>query len=207
VGSICGLTEGQTTVDWSQQDLGPFDCKIIAADFGFRRFSAVLTSLTVGQNAIGGPCSVSLINGAKTGVPVKKGVFAAVDGRWGQVNRDPDSDNEVQLAWLDDSTESSYTKVNKLDPVVSSRTDLVEDYSHIEQFGQAITRLTYLDVSACKFTPASIKTFTSSVTWETAALARVDIRGADVEEAVLETLRVAAPEGCDVVWEASGLLA
>ena len=32
-------------------------------------------------------------------------------------------------------------------------------------------------------------------------LARVDIRGADVEEAVLETLRAAAPEGCEVVWE------
>jgi hypothetical protein len=27
VDSICGLTEGQTTVDWSKQDLGPFDCK------------------------------------------------------------------------------------------------------------------------------------------------------------------------------------
>jgi hypothetical protein len=42
-----GLTEGQTTVDWSKQYLGPFDCKIIAADIGFCRFSAVLTSLTV----------------------------------------------------------------------------------------------------------------------------------------------------------------
>jgi hypothetical protein len=54
VGSICGLTEGQTTVDWSQQDLGPFDCKIIAADFGFRRFSAVLASLTLSGNQISG---------------------------------------------------------------------------------------------------------------------------------------------------------
>jgi hypothetical protein len=35
----------------------------------------------------------------------------------------------------------------------------------------------------------------------TAALARVDMRGADVEEAVLETLRAAAPEGCEVIWE------
>jgi hypothetical protein len=34
-----------------------------------------------------------------------------------------------------------------------------------------------------------------------AVLARVDIRGADVEEAVLETLRAAAPAGCEVVWE------
>jgi hypothetical protein len=34
LGSICGLVEGQTSVDWSEQNLGPFDCKIIAADFG-----------------------------------------------------------------------------------------------------------------------------------------------------------------------------
>eukprot|EP01047_Picozoa_sp_COSAG01_P022104 COSAG01_NODE_1303_length_10815_cov_14.897938_8_plen_1330_part_00 len=50
VGSICGLTEGQTTIDWSKQELGPFDCKIIAADFGFRRFSAALTTLRCGSN-------------------------------------------------------------------------------------------------------------------------------------------------------------
>eukprot|EP01047_Picozoa_sp_COSAG01_P042757 COSAG01_NODE_3752_length_5730_cov_10.372580_1_plen_1826_part_01 len=135
--------------------------------------TAVLTSLTVSQNAIGGPCATSLIDGAKTGVPVQKGVFAAVDGRWGQVRDNPDDDNEVELTWLDTGTNSDYIDAVTLNPVVSSRADLVEDYSHIEQLGQAITRLTYLDVSACKFTPASIKTFTSSVTWETAALVEV----------------------------------
>ena len=50
LGSICGLVEGQTSVDWSEQNLGPFDCKIIAADFGFRRFSAVLTHIDCSQN-------------------------------------------------------------------------------------------------------------------------------------------------------------
>ena len=34
-------------MDWSNQNFSPFDCKIIAADFGFRRFIAVLKSLTV----------------------------------------------------------------------------------------------------------------------------------------------------------------
>jgi hypothetical protein len=47
VGSICGLTEGQTTVDWSKQKLGPFDCKMIAADFGIRRFSAAIEKVNV----------------------------------------------------------------------------------------------------------------------------------------------------------------
>jgi hypothetical protein len=125
---------------------------------------AALKSLTVSQNAIGGPV-VRLIDSAKTGVTVNKGVFAAVNGRWGQVNEDPDEDDEVKLTWLDDDEESDYTKADKLDPVVSSRADLVEDYSHIEQLGQAITRLSSLDMSNCNFTPASIKIFTSSVSW------------------------------------------
>ena len=58
-----------------------------------------------------------------------------------QVKDYPDSDQEVKLTWLDDGQESGWTKVNKLNPVVSSRADLVEDYSHIEQLGQAITRI------------------------------------------------------------------
>jgi uncharacterized protein YjbI with pentapeptide repeats len=140
---------------------------------------AVLKSLTVSQNAIGGPCAVRLVDSAKTGVTVKKGVFAAVNGRWGEVVMDPDSGNDVKLIWLDDGTRSSYTKVDKLDPVVGSRTDLVENYSHIEQFGQAITQLSSLDISNCNFTPASIKIFTSSVSWAKAALASVNLSGAD----------------------------
>jgi hypothetical protein len=62
VGSICGLSEGQTTVDWSQQGLGPFDCKIIAADFGFHRFSAVLARVSVLSNPIGADGADALIH-------------------------------------------------------------------------------------------------------------------------------------------------
>eukprot|EP01047_Picozoa_sp_COSAG01_P024600 COSAG01_NODE_1524_length_10019_cov_6.258367_18_plen_122_part_00 len=47
IGSICGLTEGQTIVDWSELQLGPFDCKIIAADLGLRRFSAAAVKKVV----------------------------------------------------------------------------------------------------------------------------------------------------------------
>ena len=53
VGSICGLVEGQTSVDWSNQNFSPFDCKIIAVDFGFRRFIAVINEVNVSQNPIG----------------------------------------------------------------------------------------------------------------------------------------------------------
>jgi len=43
-----------------------------------------------------------------TGVAVKKGVFAAVDGRFGEVMRDPNRNQEVRLRWLDDGR--GYTK-------------------------------------------------------------------------------------------------
>eukprot|EP01043_Picozoa_sp_COSAG02_P016994 COSAG02_NODE_760_length_17479_cov_23.555178_16_plen_1224_part_00 len=50
VRSLCGLTEGQTTADFSGQNLGPIDCKIIAAEYGFQGFSAAVASLHCGNN-------------------------------------------------------------------------------------------------------------------------------------------------------------
>eukprot|EP01047_Picozoa_sp_COSAG01_P008155 COSAG01_NODE_317_length_18969_cov_378.101219_17_plen_1851_part_00 len=47
VRSLCGLIEGQKTADFSGQNLGPMDCKIMSAEFEFRGFIAVLNSLTV----------------------------------------------------------------------------------------------------------------------------------------------------------------
>jgi hypothetical protein len=173
----------------------------------FRDASAVLNSLNVSQNAIGGPCAVGLVDGAETGVSVKKSVFAAVDGRWGQVINDPDGDNEVKLTWLDDGTQSKWTKSDKLNQVVSSRADLVEDYSHIEQFGQAIARLTDLDISSCNFTPASIKIFTSSVTWAEAAIEKVKVSGCDVTPEAAAQLLTAANEASRARLRAHQVLA
>eukprot|EP01047_Picozoa_sp_COSAG01_P050995 COSAG01_NODE_5210_length_4407_cov_569.201021_1_plen_1354_part_01 len=50
VRSLCGLVEGQKTVDFSKMNLGPIDCKIMAAEFEFRGFIAVLASLTMSGN-------------------------------------------------------------------------------------------------------------------------------------------------------------
>eukprot|EP01047_Picozoa_sp_COSAG01_P059428 COSAG01_NODE_7133_length_3336_cov_3.415199_1_plen_88_part_00 len=52
--SICGLVEGQTSVDWSKQNLGPSDCKIIAVDLGLGRFSAAVTDVDMSSNPITG---------------------------------------------------------------------------------------------------------------------------------------------------------
>ena len=40
VRSLCGLAEGQTTADFSGQNLGPIDMKIMAAEYGFQGLSA-----------------------------------------------------------------------------------------------------------------------------------------------------------------------
>ena len=56
---------------------------------------------------------------------VRKGVYGAFSGRWGEVLADPDSDEEVKLRWLDDGEESEEVKASRLSPVVVSLSDLV----------------------------------------------------------------------------------
>ena len=45
--SITGIVEGQKSIDWSGQNLKPFDMKILAADIEFTPFRASLNSITV----------------------------------------------------------------------------------------------------------------------------------------------------------------
>ena len=52
VRSLCGLTEGQTTADFSGQNLSPIDCKIMKAEFDFRGFIAALTEVDVRRNML-----------------------------------------------------------------------------------------------------------------------------------------------------------
>eukprot|EP01047_Picozoa_sp_COSAG01_P045450 COSAG01_NODE_4186_length_5260_cov_5.388684_3_plen_1312_part_00 len=173
-------TSNLTSLSLSKTGIGPIICSRLATSL-----SAVLTSLTVSHNDIGGTLA-SLVDGAKTGVTVKKGVFAAVAGRWGEVTDYQQNYDflvkrcgpspHVKMGWLDSAEQSEWYTASKLNPVVSSRAHLVEDdYSHIEQLGQAITRLTDLDISNCNFTPASIKNFISSVAWTEAALNSVTL--------------------------------
>jgi hypothetical protein len=63
-----------------------------------------------------------------------------------------------------------------------------------------ISNLTSLSLSSTGMGPIICSRLATSLG---AALAQVDIRGAHVEETDLEALRVAAPEGCEVVWEPS----
>jgi len=115
---------------------------------------------------------------ATTGVEVKKGVFASVDGwfrpRFGQVDRDGPY---IKLTWMDDGSESRYTEVDELTSVVASRTDLIEDYSHIRALGEALSeaKVKQISLADTKFSSSTLTEFVQSVRWETAAVADLNI--------------------------------
>ena len=53
VRSLCGLTEGQTVADFSGQNLGPIDCRIMAAEFSFQGFIASVNKINCLANKFG----------------------------------------------------------------------------------------------------------------------------------------------------------
>eukprot|EP01046_Picozoa_sp_COSAG06_P000668 COSAG06_NODE_19_length_34432_cov_10.651832_15_plen_1584_part_00 len=136
-------------------------------------------------NPIGCPSKVSLKPGAETGVAVKEGVFAAVDERFGKVTGDPDDDQEIKLRWLDDGSVSKWIKAEKLTSVVASRTDLIEDYSHIQVLGEALSeaKVKQISLADTMFSSATLTEFVQSVRWETAVVADLNISEAVIGDA------------------------
>ena len=155
--------------------MGPTTCGMLATSLSAASVEVVILD----GNPIGCPSTVSLKPGAATGVAITKGVFAVVDGRFGEVTQDPDSDLDVKLRWLDDSSESGYMKVDKLTSVVASRIDLIEDYSHIQALGEAlsVSKVKTISFNESSFNSATLATFVQSVRWETAGVASIDISG------------------------------
>ena len=143
--------------------------------------AALVEVVILDGNPIGYPLSVSVHPGAATGVPVKKGTFAAVDGRFGEVIEGPDSDSEVRLRWLHDGSESNWTKVDKLTSVVATRSDLIEDYSHIRSLGEALSgsRVHTCGLGNCKLNAGSLGAFVESVRWAHAVVASLKLTGVD----------------------------
>eukprot|EP01046_Picozoa_sp_COSAG06_P043258 COSAG06_NODE_5642_length_3344_cov_10.190447_1_plen_1014_part_01 len=161
-----------------------------------------LVELALGSNPFGLPV-FTLKPGATTGVVVEAGVFASVGGRFGEVgekysyensydsndddeineafnHHEKDSDEEMlvtKLHWLDDRTETGVHFVDQLEAVVASRDDLLEDYTHIKQLGEAmsVSKVQKLDLSGCELTVGSLTTFAQSVRWAEAALEHLDV--------------------------------
>eukprot|EP01043_Picozoa_sp_COSAG02_P007426 COSAG02_NODE_221_length_28385_cov_5.795164_7_plen_1631_part_00 len=75
--------------------------------------------------------------GANTDVRIQRGVFAGLNGRFGEVIR-IDGDGDVFLKWLDDGSESDFIEPGKLFPVVASRDDLIEDYRRLDSSGSHV---------------------------------------------------------------------
>jgi hypothetical protein len=130
-------------------------------------------------NPVGCPSKVSLKLGATTGVAVEKGVFASVGGRISQVIEIHSGSGNAKLRWLDDGSESGWTETATLTEVVAERTDLIEDYSHIQALGEALSegKVKEISLAGTKFSGATLTEFVQSVRWETAAVESIDLSG------------------------------
>ena len=124
VRSLCGLTEGQTVADFSDQNLGPFDCKIMAAEFAFQGFIASLASLCVSGNLITG----------------SKNEYSDNSGKW-----TCDLDLSVLTALGEAMTTSkTLTSIDFSNCQISAKGVTV-----IAEFTPKIRSIAYLDVSGC----------------------------------------------------------
>jgi hypothetical protein len=129
-------------------------------------------------------------------------VFAAVDGRFGEVIVEVST--AVALIWLDDGTRADNVEKDTLTSVVASRTDLIEEYSHIRALGEALSEAKVKQVSLVrtKFSNAALIEFVQSVLWATAALTKLDVRrNKALDEAALAELRAAAPKTCKILTD------
>ena len=95
-----------------------------------------------------------------------------MDGRGGELTRDPDSHREVKLRWLDDGSQNSYIKVDRLSSVVSSRADLL--------FGTQVpvnnAEVTELNFSCQNFGVAEVTVVAAAISTN-AVLASVNLSG------------------------------
>eukprot|EP01047_Picozoa_sp_COSAG01_P028039 COSAG01_NODE_1871_length_9009_cov_5.036139_5_plen_1198_part_00 len=170
--AVCDAVQGSQITEWNISDcyLGPDAMTILST----RLSAASVEVVILDGNPIGGPSAVTLKPGAVTGVAIKNGVFAAVDGRFGEVIKDSTNgmvNGWAKLKWLNSGEEENF-KVDKLTSVVAARTDLIEDYSHVRSLGEAISgsKVHTCGLANCDFNPVTLATFVDSVTWETAVL-------------------------------------
>ena len=98
---------------------------------------AVLKEVNLSTNF--GICeTVSVRDGAATGIQIASGVCATVDGRWGQVQA-----NKVKLMCLDDCTFSEWTQATELASAVAAA-DVVMSNATIDALRKSHPNVTFV---------------------------------------------------------------
>jgi hypothetical protein len=129
--TITGITEGQTTIDYSGQGLTPMDMKTLAADIGITPFKGAISEVNLSSNgAIGSPTGYrdKRDGSVIVAVAVKQGAFATVDGsRWGVVKFLDSGGTKAYISWLDNALaarglcKSGFTETHTLIAAVSDK--------------------------------------------------------------------------------------
>ena len=138
------LTVGDEKIDLSSKNLGPADVNLIAVWLQRPEVMAAPVEVVIlDGNPIGFPLAVSLKPGAQTHKQIKVGAYVQVSERFGEVVK-VFASAAIQVNWLDDGSLSSdkksdSIKLNQVSLVVASKTDLIEDYSHIRSLGEALS--------------------------------------------------------------------
>jgi hypothetical protein len=184
--TITGITEGQTSIDYSDQGLTPMDLKTLAADIGFTPFSAAISSVNVMKNPIGDEgiqvlsralksTGIKDLNLADIGMTVAGLTFLAAD------ISEMVALNKVTIS----STGSKLSGRRGSGPVTYTLEGLQ---------GGADPNL---DLSSKNLGPADLQfvsvVFTSFSKFS-ATLSEVDLSGANIKESDLVALRSAAPD-------------
>jgi tetratricopeptide (TPR) repeat protein len=210
VRSITGLpSESERLADFSRRRLALVGCRIIAAELNLKRYSQNLTELSLACNFIGAP-EVSASAGTVS-VAATRGTFARLGKAWGEVTSDPD-EGEVTLKWLADGTESYWISVSDLSPVVSSRDQLTEDYSHVYELGEAIrsSSLTAVDLSNCLLDGGSATALSRGLGWgegHSSVLQSLILLGNSIPSETLAELQTAAAAcSVNIEFEGTGIL-
>lgn len=140
------------------------------------RLKDTLTTLSLANNAIGYPTSVTLVTGAKH-VPIPElqpGHYVHTLGRWAELIRWVDPAEPIHERWCE--LQSIEKRPNKVDSqheanikmAVASRDDLIEDYDHIRLLAESISssNIRSIDLSSCGLNALGINVFVTNIDWK-----------------------------------------
>lgn len=145
-----------------------------------------LEGVILAASTIGCPQKVSAKRGkSKKPRKVGAGAFIQVNGQWGEVIAVNVANTLCWLQWLRDGRRdklvpSAGTDISSVTRKVLSRTDLSEDYAHLEMLSKAINNsdnLVRLDVAHSNFNERSLSLLVSNVEWTLSKLSWVSLCG------------------------------